>query len=60
MLYDRIQSQLDAQQAHEQCGFRPGIRIEDAIITTENLISATNDFNIPLWMASLDLRKTFD
>ena len=60
ILYDRIQSQLDAQQAHEQCGFRPGIRIEDAIITTENLISATSEFNIPLWMASLDLKKAFD
>ena len=60
MLYDRIQPQLDDQQAHEQCGFRPGIRIEDAIVTVENLISATNEFNIPLWIASLDLRKAFD
>ena len=41
-------------------GFRLGIRLEDALVVLETLISKTREWNIPLWIASLDLKKAFD
>ena len=60
MLYHRLLPQLDSHQNFDQCGFRPGVRIEDALFEAENLISKTLEWNLPLWMASLDLKKAFD
>ena len=60
MLYNRLMPQLDHCQHIDQCGFRPGVRIEDALGIVETLISKTIEWNLPLWMASLDLKKAFD
>ena len=60
MLYHRLLPQLDSHQHFDQYGFRPGVRIEDALLVAESLISKTLEWNVPLWMASLDLKKAFD
>ena len=60
MVYNRILPILDAQQSHDQYGFRPGIRLDDALAVVETLISKCNEFNLPIWLASLDLKKAFD
>ena len=60
MLYHRLLPQLDSQQNFDQCGFRPGVRIEDALFVAETLISKTPEWNLPLWMASFGLKKAFD
>ena len=36
------------------------IRIEDVFCILENMIGRSDEWNIPLWMISLDLRKAFD
>jgi hypothetical protein len=60
MLYNRLLPQLDSHQHFDQCGFRPGVRIEDALLVAETLISKTLEYHLPLWMVSLDLKKAFD
>ena len=60
MIYQRLQNILEGQQCSDQTGFRRGIRIEDAIVVIETLTSRTAEWNMPLWIASLDLRKAFD
>ena len=60
MIYNRLLPILDSHQSHDQFGFRPGIRLEDALVVLETLISKTREWNIPLWIASLDLKKAFD
>ena len=60
MLHNRLLPQLDSHQHFDQCGFRPGVRIEDALLVAETLISKTLEYHLPLWMVSLDLKKAFD
>ena len=60
MLYGRLRPLLDAHQSEEQTGFRAGIRIEDALMILETLSSRCSEFQTPLWIASLDLKKAFD
>ena len=60
IIYHRLEEKLDRKQAEDQLGFRLSFRIEEAIGINENVISATNEYNLPLWIASLDLRKAFD
>ena len=58
--YNRLLPILDSHQSYDQFGFRPDIRLEDALVVLETLISKTRELNIPLWIASLDLKKAFD
>ena len=51
---------LDPQQLYDQFGFRPGVRLEEALVVLETMISKTREYNLPLWLASLDLKKAFD
>ena len=60
MIYCRLQPILDSHQSNDQFGFRAKCRIDDVFTILENLIGKTNKWNIPIWMASLDLRKAFD
>ena len=34
--------------------------MDDALAVVETLISKCNEFNLPIWLASLDLKKAFD
>ena len=60
MVSNRILPTLDCSQTADQCGFRPGFRIDDALTSVELLPQKTGEWNIPVWMASLDLKKAFD
>ena len=60
MVYNRLLPILNQSQTNEQCGFRPGLRIDDALVIAESMFSKCSEFNIPIWMASLDLKKAFD
>ena len=60
MLYYRLYPILDVCQANSQFGFRRNKRIEDVFAILESIIGKANEWNLPLWMISLDLRKAFD
>ena len=60
MLYYRLYPILDAYQPDDQFGFRKNKRIEDVFAILENIIGKTDEWNIPVWTISLDLRKAFD
>ena len=58
--YNRIKNILDKQQSEEQFGFRSSRSTTDALIIAESLISKSIEFNVDLWVVSVDLRKAFD
>ena len=60
MLHFRLCPILEAHQSDDQFGFRAKRRIDDEFIILESVITKSMEFNMPLWMASLDLRKAFD
>jgi len=60
LLYHRIQPVLETEQSDDQFGFRRDRRIDDVFSVLENVIGKTNEWNLPLWMVSIDLRKAFD
>ena len=57
ILLHRLQPMLDAQQSADQFGFRPTCPIRDAPTVLESTCSKTAGFDVPLWLASLDLKK---
>ena len=59
MVYNRLLLILDRHQSHDQYGFRPGIRLEHALVVVEGMISKCNEHHLPIWLASLDLKKAF-
>jgi len=60
MIFGRLKGNLERNQSPDQTGFRSSIRIEDALATVEILISKTAEWNLPIFIASLDLKKAFD
>ena len=60
LVYDRISPILFATQSCEQHAFTPGIRIEDALLSAEVAIEYALEFDTPLWLMSMDMRKIFD
>ena len=60
MLYFRLEPILEQYQSKDQFGFRRNKRIDDVFCILENMIGRCNEWNVPLWMISLDLRKAFD
>ena len=60
MLYYRLSPILDFQQADEQFGFRRNKRMDDVFVILENMIGKSDEWNLPFWMISSDLRKAFD
>ena len=60
MIYERLKPTLESRQCSDQTGFRTGIRLEEALVIAEMMISKTAEFNVPLFIASLDLKMAFD
>ena len=60
VLCGRIEGQLSAEQSNDQAGFRPGFSCDDHLFAITLLAEKCNEFNIPLWIATLDFRKAFD
>ena len=51
---------MSYHQSDEQISFRSGFRIEDAFLVFESIVGMSLEYNIDLWIISIDLRKAFD
>eukprot|EP00959_Pyramimonas_sp_CCMP1952_P409368 8579231-Pyramimonas_sp.AAC.1 len=60
MLFARLQPDLEKEQTHDQVGFRPGRSVDDAFVVLEDLSTKAWEWQLPLWIASIDLTKAFD
>jgi sorting nexin-29 len=60
LLYDRLRNNLDVRQSGEQFGFRRGRSTSDALMIMECMISKSIEWNLPLWIISVDMKKAFD
>ena len=60
LTHTRIAPLLDANQCHDQVGFRPNLGVDHAFATKDSIVGKCLEWNEALWIASLDLRKTFD
>ena len=60
MIYTRVKPILEAQQSKDQVGFRSSAGVDDAFAVFENVCSRSMGWSVPMWCASLDLRKAFD
>ena len=59
LIHTRIAHLLDANQTHDQVGFRPNLGVDHAFATLDSIVGKCLEWNEPLWIASLDLRKAF-
>ena len=57
---DRIKGVLITEQSCDQAGFRPGFSCDDHLFAITLLAEKCNEFNLPLWVATLDFKKAFD
>ena len=60
MIYSRISSQLFEHQSWGQYEVTSGIDIEDAFVFAEMTIEYHQEFQLPLWILSMDMLKEFD
>ena len=60
MLYNRIMPHLNARQSDDQCGFRPGCWLEDGFAIYEGIVGNAIEFNLDIWICSIDSQKAFD
>ena len=60
MVYKRVKLILEVQQSKDQIGFRSSVGVDDAFAVFENVCSKSMEWSVPMWCASLDLRKAFD
>ena len=56
----RIKDILNSQQSTDQAGFRPDFSCDDNLFTLTLLAEKCKEFNVPLWVATLDFKKAFD
>ena len=57
LIHNRIRPGLERHQSDDQMGFRPQRSTEDALLILESVISNSFEYNVPLWFASLDLKR---
>ena len=60
IIYNRLQPLLDIEQASDQMGFRPHSGTEDALLVFECMAEKSLEWNLDLWIVSIDLSKAFD
>ena len=60
ILHGRIQPLLDVSQSPEQMGFRCGTSCDDALVAVEAVTEKAFEFNVHVWLVSIDLSKAFD
>ena len=51
---------MDWHQSEDQYGFRKFRSTAHALLVLEAMISKGIEFNVPVWIVSIDLRKAFD
>ena len=52
--------QLLSHQSEDQFGFRPGRSTSHALLILESMLSKGVEYNIPVWVMMIDLKKAFD
>eukprot|EP00959_Pyramimonas_sp_CCMP1952_P374544 7844128-Pyramimonas_sp.AAC.1 len=57
MLRNRLVSTLEGAQPPEQMGFRPQKGTEDALLILESVIGKSLEWNAPVWIVGVDLKK---
>ena len=60
MIFNRIKDSINQRLSLDQCVYRANFCIEDCLFVIDTLLSKTREFNLPVWTASLDMRKAFD
>ena len=60
MVYRRVKPIFEGQQPTNQIRFRSSVGVDDAFAVFENVCSKSMEWSVPMWCASLDLRKAFD
>ena len=60
LVYNRIRERLDVKQSEDQYGFRKGRSCIHALLVMESMIAKGIEYNIPVWIVSIDLKKAFD
>ena len=60
LLYNRMEPTLDSQQSHDQAGFRRKFCTEDHLFTNTMIQEIAQEWQIPIWIATLDFKKAFD
>ena len=60
LLHSRIKDTLNSRQSDEQFGFRADRSTNDGLIIAESVVGKCLEYNIDLWVVSVDLRKAFD
>ena len=60
ILLKRIHKTLNDAQSRDQPGFRPTYSCEDHLFTVLMITETLNECGKPLWIATIDFKKTFD
>ena len=60
LLLGRLAHLFEGGQPEEQHGFRPGLRLEEHLVTANFMLDKTDAVGIPVWIISLDFSKAFD
>jgi len=60
LLYSRLQPILDQQQCADQAGFRNKFSTEDHLHTLSLLGEKAYEYQVNLWVATIDFKKAFD
>ncbi len=60
MLDNRLKLVLDSQPLSEQMGFRSHTGVDHALVVLECVIGKSLEWNVPVWIVSIDLRQAFD
>ena len=60
ILYQRIQLVLEPEQSDAQMGFRPRRGVDHALCILELVLGASLEWNLPVYIVSIDLSKAFD
>jgi len=60
VIKNRIEKQLDANQAREQAGFRSGYSTTDHLQVITQLVQKSNEYELPMCFIFVDYEKAFD
>lgn len=60
LLYNRLAPLLNQQQSPDQAGFRHGFCTTDHLYTTTLLHEKSHEWQLGLWIATVDFKKAFD
>lgn len=60
LLYNRLEPILERHQCPDQAGFRHNYSTEDHLYTTTMIYERSHEWQLNLWMATVDFRKAFD